>query len=123
MDLPRYKTNNITQPKLKALGAKLVIQYVCSVFDLLQNEIVVLRDARIYPSPLLRHSSRSPFLVNLKAIVNIWILQNQSARDMNFKETVVGYLKEWDILEIFFANFFAHGLGYECCHALLIRMV
>lgn len=33
------------------------------------------------------------------------------------------YLKEWDVLEIFFANFFANGLGYECCHDFVIRMV
>lgn len=118
MDLPRYKTHNITQPKLKALGAELVIEYVCSMFDLLQDEIVMLRDARIYPSPLLGHSSRSSSFVNLIALVHVWILQNQSARDMNFKETMVRYLKKWDILEIFFANFFAHGLSYECCHAL-----
>lgn len=118
MDLPRYKTHNITQPKLKVLGSELVIQYICSVFDLLQDEIVMLREAWIHPSPLLRHSCRSSIFVNLIATVNVWILQNQSARDMNFEETMVGYLKEWDILEIFFANFFAHGLGYECCHAL-----
>ena len=78
----------------------------------------MLREARIYPSPLLGHSCRSSLFENLIAIVNVWILQNQSARDTNFEETMVGYLKEWGILEIFFANFFAHGLGYECCHAL-----